>query len=235
MLQDTHIMTYFKDIIQAYKTQENGTASIEFIIIAPVMIFLYIGLFELSVAYSVNGSINRASEIATSFPTFEEEIDEVTLGNIMTASTAVIDYSSFNPDNLAIKIYSVEQVGNTPASRRLVGLASYEGSNATSLLPNLTASDFTANLSSISAGNGFIVGQVAYLYEPSITSEFVQTITLLDQKTLNPRENNGNALNFTTVAGQERANLNCNIGINSAVFTCNFASQFPEDQGQSTN
>ena len=180
MLLDTHIMTYFKNIIRAYKTQENGTASIEFILVAPIMIFLYIGLYELSIAYSVNASINRSSEIATSFPTFEQSIDEVIIGNIMTASTAVIDYSSFDPANLAISIYSIEQVGNTPASRRLVGRASYEGSNASGLLPDNTAADFSTTLSSITAGNGFIVGQVAYRYNPTISSEFVQAVTLLD-------------------------------------------------------
>ena len=235
MLKDTQIMTHLKTLLQSYRSQKDGTASIEFVLVAPIMIFLYIGLFELSSAYSVNGAINRSTEIAASFPTFEPEVDEQILANIMTASNAVIDYSSFNPENLAIEIYSIEQVGATPMSRRIVGQASYAGNNAANILPTLTASDFTSSLSSITAGKGFIVGQIGYLYEPSITNKFVKALTLSDSKVFNPRENEGDALVFTTAAGQTRAKLNCDISEDDATFTCNYASQFPLDQGQAAN
>ncbi|MEP6343869.1 MAG: TadE family protein [Maricaulaceae bacterium] len=228
-------MTYLKTILQSYRSQKDGTASIEFVLVAPIMIFLYIGLYELSAAYSVNGAINRSTEISASFPTFETEVDEQILANVMTASTAVIDYNSFNPDNLAIEIYSIEQVSATPTSRRIVGQASYTGNNAAGILPTLTASDFTNSLSSITPGKGFIVGQVGYLYEPSITNKFVKALTLSDSKIFNPRENEGAALIFTTLAGQERAKLNCSLSQDDATFTCNYASQFPLNQGQSAN
>ena len=234
MSQDLSFITRFKTLLRAYRAQKDGTASIEFVLIAPVMIFLYIGLYELSIAYSVNGSVNRSSEIAASFPTFEADLDENIMANVMTAATAVLDYTSFDPNNLAIDIYSIEQVTADTTSRRLVGKASYAGSQAGGLLNDLSASDFTNILSSISAGNGFIVAQVAYLYEPAITNEFVQAVTLTDRKILNPRENQGLALNLTTVAGQERANLNCSLDSSSMTFTCSFANSFPEDQGQTT-
>lgn len=213
-----------KRAIEEYKDQNEGTASIEFVLIAPLMIFLYIGLYELSIAYTVNGSVNRASEVAASFPTFEEDLDETILSNIMTASTAVLDYPGFNIENLAIDVYSVEQEGDTPDTRRLVGKAAYEGSNATSLLPDLTATDFTATLSSLTAGNGFIVAQIAYNYEPTITSRYVQTVALLDRKILNPRENQGQALNIIAADGTERANLNCTPDTDR-VFTCTLNGQ----------
>ena len=223
-------MTYFKNLIRAYKAQKDGAASIEFVLIAPVLIFLYIGLFEVSIAYSVNGSISRSSEIAASFPTFEEELNEDIISNIMTAATAVIDYSSFNPNNLAIDIYSIEQQGNTADTRRIIGQASYTGSAATGIKSNLQASDFESILTTIGAGNGFIVAQVAYRYEPSITNKFVQALTLSDRKILNPRENLGRALNVTANNGGidvDRAKLDCTLNAGNLGFNCSFDGQLP--------
>ena len=220
------LKTRTKSAILDYKDQNEGTASIEFVFVAPLMIFLYVGLYELSIAYTVNGTINRASEVAASFPTFEQSLDEVTLSNIMTASAAVIDYPQFNINNLAIDVYSVEQEGDTPDTRRLVGKAGYEGTGAAGLLKDLSATDFAGNLSSLTAGKGFIVAQVAYRYEPFISTRFVDTVTLADRKILNPRENQGQALNITTTAAQERANLTCTPD-NNNVFTCSFSGQVP--------
>lgn len=201
-----------------YSRDDTGTASIEFVLVAPLMIALYVGLYEISIAYTVNGTVNRASEIAASFPTFEEDLDEVILGNIMTASAAVMDYPNFNFDNLAIDIYSIEQEGDTPDTRRLVGKASYAGSEAGGHLPTLSATDFSSTLTSLTAGNGFIVAQVAYGYEPSISTRFVDNIVLQDRKILNPREAQGRALNVTTATGEERADLVCTQ--TDRVFTC---------------
>ena len=220
-------MTYFKNLIRCFKSQRDGSASIEFVMIAPILIFLYIGLYEVSIAYSVNGSINRSTEIAASFPTFEEELNEEILSNVMTAATAVIDYSAFNPENLAIDIYSIEQQGSTPDTRRLVGQASYAGSNASGIRSDLEATDFENILSTIDAGNGFIVAQVAYLYEPSITNKFIQALTLTDRKILNPRENLGQALNVTAMNGStsvDRVKLNCTLNTG---FSCAYDSQLP--------
>jgi len=220
-------MIKIQSLLKRYRQEKDGAASVEFVFVAPIMIFLYIGLYEVSIAFTVNGTINNASEIAASFPTFEDSLDETTLGNIITASTAVIDYPNFNIENMAIDIYSIEQTGDTPDTRRLVGQASYEGSAASGLLPDLTATDFQSQLSSLSMGNGFIVAQVAYKYEPSITSRFVQTVTLLDRKTLNPRQNQGAALNVTTTTGMERAILDCSPD-NLGAFSCNLTGQFPD-------
>ena len=216
-----------KSSASQYSHNEKGTASIEFVLVAPLLIALYVGLYEVSIAYTVNGTVNRASEVAASFPTFEDSLDEVTLANIMTASAAVMDYPDFDIENLAIDIYSIEQVGATPDTRRLVGKASYAGSAAGSHLPALTAANFAGTLTSLTAGNGFIVAQVAYGYEPTISTRFVDNITLQDRKILNPRENQGLALNVTTLADEERADLNCTQ--TDRVFTCSFTGSFPEN------
>jgi Flp pilus assembly protein TadG len=215
------------DFLKRYRAEKDGSASIEFVFVAPILIFLYIGLYEVSIAFTVNGTVNNASEVAASFPTFEDELNEVNLAGIMTASTAVLDYPNFNIENLAIDIYSIEQTGDTADTRRLVGQAAYEGNNASGILKDLTVTDFQSQLSSLTAGNGFIVAQVAYRYEPSISSRYIQNVTLLDRKTLNPRENQGAALNITTTSGQERAILNCTPS-ETGLFSCSATGQFPD-------
>ena len=88
-----------KSSASQYSHNEKGTASIEFVLVAPLLIALYVGLYEVSIAYTVNGTVNRASEVAASFPTFEDSLNEVTLANIITASAAVMDYPNFDIEN----------------------------------------------------------------------------------------------------------------------------------------
>ena len=218
-----------KQILSGYKNDKDGSAAIEFVLIAPIMVFLYIGLYEISIAFTVNGAVNRSSEVAASFPTFEETLDEQIIGNIMTATAATLDYPNFNIENLAVKIYSVEQVGAAASTRRLVGRASYEGSAAQTLLNDQTAADFQANLASLQAGDGFIVASVAYKYTPLVSDVYIQEITLSDQKLLNPRSNQGAALpiNVDNGAGviTERADLNCTQ--TSGVFSCTSLGSLP--------
>ena len=221
-------ITRVKQALTAYKKDHEGTATIEFVLIAPLLIFLYIGLYEISIAYTVNGAVNRSTEVVASFPTFEETLNETQVANIMTAAAAVLDYPSFDVDNLAIKFYSIEQVTNEASSRRLVGRAIYEGGQAQGILPDQTAADFQSNLSSIGAGDGFVVASLAYKYEPAITTRYVQTVVLSDQKILNPRENQGQALVITSLAGVERADLNCNpAAAGSIAFNCTSGGALP--------
>ena len=218
----------------AYKKNKEGTASIEFVLVAPLLIFLYIGLYGTSIAFTVNGSVNRASEVAASFPTFEEDLDNTIMSNIMTATIATLDYPNFDITKAAVKIYSIEQVDDTPASRRLVGKAFYEGSNATGILSDLTATDFQGNLLSLEADDGFIVAEVAYLYTPLISDLYIEQITLTDRKLLNPRENQGQALSIATVipstnsspeVTHERSILSCTP--TDGVFSCDFSAALP--------
>jgi len=207
-----------------YQQDKDGTASIEFVLIAPVMIFLYIGLYELSLAFTANGAVNRASEVAASFPTFEQELDETIMSNIMTATIATLDYPNFDIENAAVKIYTIQQVDDTPASRRLVGKAFYEGMAAKGILSDLTAAAFQTNLSSLEAGDGFVVAEVAYVYKPVVSDLYVSEITLTDRKLLNPRENQGAALPIATTTF-ERVSLGCTQ--TDGVFNCSFDTALP--------
>jgi len=231
MLNIKHKMTTVfgqtHNLVKRYSKAKDGTATIEFVVIAPLLIFLYIGLYEISIAFTIDGTVNNSSQIASSFPTFEENLDEVKLANIMTASAAVLDYPNFDINNVAIDIYSIEQTGDTSNTRRLVGHAAYEGSNATGILPDLGINDFQSQNSTLTAGKGFIVAQVAYRYEPTISSRYVQAITLSDRKTFDPRKNQAASLNFTTTAGEERAILNC-MPSSSGLFSCSFTGQLPD-------
>ena len=217
-----------------YQHNKDGTASIEFVLIAPLLIFLYIGLYEVSIAFTVNGAVNRSSEVAASFPTFEQNLDDTIMSNIMTATIATLDYPNFDITKAAVKIYSIEQVGATPASRRLVGQAVYEGSDATGILADLTAAEFQSSLGSLQAGDGFIVAEVAYLYTPLISDLYIDQITLTDRKLLNPRENQGAALPIETTVTNSgtggatvhpRSVLGCNP--TDGVFSCSFSAALP--------
>jgi len=210
-----------KQALNLYKKDREGTATIEFVLIAPLLIFLYIGLYEVSIAYTVNGAVNRSTEVMASFPTFEETLNEQQIANVMTASAAVLNYATFDLDNLAIKFYSIEQVTDEASSRRLVGRAVFQGAEAADILPDQTAADFQDNLSSIQAGDGFVVASIAYRYEPAISTRYVETVVLSDQKILNPRENQGRALVITAQNGDQRADLSCRTdGNDSLLFTC---------------
>lgn len=82
-----------------------GAGAVEFALIAPVLIVLYMGSLEISVAMSVNKKLARASSTVADLITQENSVDKTYLNSMVNVAQSVM--TPFRSDGLKIKVTGV--------------------------------------------------------------------------------------------------------------------------------
>jgi len=225
-----HIIRHPK--FQNFRKDEEGVAAIEFSIVALLLITLYIGLYEIALAYQAKGALTQSAVIASSFPTFELDLDETKLSDVMTAAAAVVQFPRSDPDKLTIRLYSLEEAPN--GELLLVGQTSYNETSANAAgVGDLTQDDFNNINVNLDPGKGLVVAQVVYNYDFILSSRFIDGLVLQDIQYFNPRKNQGESLELNTSDGSYiRADFNClRSGTGVGVYTCNASGiTFPDPE-----
>ena len=153
-----------KDRLRQLRDDKSGVSAIEFAIIAMVLVWTYIGLYEVSLAYEANGAVNNASDVAASFPTFYDDLTPDDLSEIMTASVAVVNFSGVDKDRLTVRLFSIESNGGNLS---IIGDAIYEGNLNNE--PTQINSTYLNNLNiSLADGQGLIIAESSYAYNPCL-------------------------------------------------------------------
>lgn len=91
---------------------EDGVSAVEFALIAPVMILLMLGTFDLSQALDARGKITVLSRTVADFVTQSETITAGELSNIVAASRSIMFPYPHGDDQLTIQIESIERRPN---------------------------------------------------------------------------------------------------------------------------
>ncbi len=99
------MLTKLSNALRAFRGNREGVGAVEFAIIAPVLIVLYIGSLEVSVAMSANKKVARASSTVADLVTQNSTIDKAFLQTMMDVSQSVI--SPFKTTGLSIKITGI--------------------------------------------------------------------------------------------------------------------------------
>lgn len=84
---------------------KKGVGAVEFALIAPVLIVLYIGSLEISVAMSVNKKVARASSAVADLVTQETEVNKNFLSTMLNVGQSVI--APFNSSGLKMEITGI--------------------------------------------------------------------------------------------------------------------------------
>ncbi len=88
-----------EDIFFRFRKDCEGVAALEFALIAPIMIMLFVGTLEVSAAVSVNRKISRISSVVGDLVTQSAELNGTDINNIMNVSSDIM-----NPYNNTVKI-----------------------------------------------------------------------------------------------------------------------------------
>lgn len=101
---------------------QRGIAAIEFALVVPLMLAMYLGTMEISAAVSINKKVSRVSATVADLVTQQTEVNKTVLDNILEIGEAVLfPYTSDKPDIwiTAIKVHSSYPEGGKVAwSRR---------------------------------------------------------------------------------------------------------------------
>lgn len=79
------------DFADKFRKDCEGVAALEFALIAPIMIMLFVGTLEVSAAVSVNRKVSRISSVVGDLVTQSEELDNTKISNIMDVASDIME------------------------------------------------------------------------------------------------------------------------------------------------
>lgn len=163
--------------IRSFRREKRGVAAIEFAMIAPFMIALWLGSLELSQGVSVDRKVSHAASALADLVTQQTSLTGDEMNDIMDATQAIM--APFDVGNLSIQIAGVEidDQGATEvqwSESRNAAAPSVGGTYAIPgplLIPN----------------SFLVVANLTYSHTPATMHAITQTIELSDDFYLRPR------------------------------------------------
>jgi Flp pilus assembly protein TadG len=154
-----------------------GVAAVEFALILPIMIFLFVGIAQLSQAVAVKRKVAITTHTVTDLVTQYTTLQSSDVDSILSASSAVVAPYSTSNLVLVVSEISTDSTGKATVtwSRTMNGTALQKGQVVT-----LPVSITQPNMS-------YIFGQALYNYTPILGYTIVGTIPLSDYLYMSPR------------------------------------------------
>lgn len=163
--------------IRSFRKEKRGVAALEFALLAPFMIALWLGSIELSQGVSIDRKVSLASSILADLVTQQTNLTFDEMNDIMDATVAIM--MPYNTSNLSIQIAGVkiDEDENTDE----IWSASRPGADAT------PGGAYTIPPAMILPDTFLVVAQLSYKYTPATTRVISGPITLTDVFFLRPR------------------------------------------------
>ena len=156
---------------------QRGISAVEFALLLPLMLTLYLGAVEISQAIGIDRKVTLTSRTVADLASQVSSLDSSDMSDILAASSSVI--APYDSSKLAVIVSEVTIDANSKAtitwSCTLGGTAHAVGSAVT--LPS------ALNV----ANTSLIWGEAAYSYTPVIGYVVTQTLQLSDHIYMSPR------------------------------------------------
>jgi Flp pilus assembly protein TadG len=166
--------------IAQLQCDERGVSAVEFALLLPLMVTLYLGSVEISQAISADRKVTMTSRTVADLISQVSSINNAGMTDVLSASSSVM--SPFTTTTLKVTVSSVSVDANGKAtvdwSDTLGGTARTKGSTVT--LPS------ALNI----ANTSLIWSEVSYVYTPAVGYLITGSLTLKDQLYMAPRISN---------------------------------------------
>ena len=155
-----------------------GIAAVEFVMLLPVMMTLYLGTVEVSQGVAADRKVELTAHTLADLSTQYTDITDADIANILNAGSAIIaPYAAANLKEVVSEI-AIDAHGNGTVvwSDTLNGTA-------------LTVGQTVTVPSSLATPNAYLVlAQTQYSYNPTYGYVLTGTLTLHDQSYMHPRQ-----------------------------------------------
>jgi Flp pilus assembly protein TadG len=171
----------FRSLLRRFARDREGVSAVEFAIVLPFMLTLYIGGAELGQGLQVQFKVTEAARTVTDIASQYVSINSATMPTILNASSVVIQ--PYSAAGMAVTVSQVKVAANATTgtvfgwSCSLNGTARAVGS--TVALPN--------NLQQPTGDIYIIYGEVNYPYTPSFGYAITGTINMYQSSWFYPR------------------------------------------------
>jgi Flp pilus assembly protein TadG len=158
---------------------ERGVSAVEFAMILPLMLSLYLGAVEVSQAVAVDRKVTLSARSVADLVAQATSVNTTDLNNILEAATAVT--APFSPTNLKVTVSQVkiDAQGNAKIDWSVAKNTTARPKDQTVTVP--------AALKIPNQATTLIWGEVQYTYTPVIGYVITGTLNLKDQIYMRPR------------------------------------------------
>jgi Flp pilus assembly protein TadG len=163
--------------VASFVQDRGGVSAIEFAMVLPVMVTLYLGTVEVSQGVAIDRKVTLTTRTVADLASQVSSINNSEMTNMLTATTAVISPYDASPLKVVVSAVSIDAngVAKVAWSDTLNGTKRAVGSTVT-----LPAALNVANTQ-------LIWSEVSYLYKPIIGYVLTGSINLTDQIYMRPR------------------------------------------------
>lgn len=166
-------------LLQRFHKAKDGLAAVEFAMLLPVMITLFFGVVELSLALTCRADVTNMASAAADLVAQEKAVTTSDMTNVFNAATAIL----YPYDPSAVKITVTSVIYNTSTKSLTVGTVAWSCTkNGTKRTGNLT---LPAGL--MTANGSVIVSEVSYGYKSPTTQIVTGTKTMTNTFYTRPR------------------------------------------------
>jgi Flp pilus assembly protein TadG len=176
-------LTALQGRLRRFARDRAGISAVEFALMLPFMVTLYIGSAELGDGLSIQFKVTETARTVTDLASQYVSMDPTTVSGVLGASSQVVaPYSSANMVVTLSEITTTNATGSATVtwSCSLNGTARSTGSSYT--LPTA--------LQTLPSGTSIILGEVTYPYTPSMGYVITGTINMFESSYFFPRLSN---------------------------------------------
>ncbi|WP_064681530.1 TadE/TadG family type IV pilus assembly protein [Rhizobium bangladeshense] len=155
--------------------KRQGAGAIEFAILFPVLVMLYIGAFEITIGLSVSKRATRAAGSIADLVTQQQSVTKSTLAEMRSVATAI--FVPYNSSSLTLKITGI----TIDASANATVLWSWAQDGSVPYAKNGAVSDIPSDMKT---ANSFLVRSelsipyTMFLFAPNFMPDGMRTITI---------------------------------------------------------
>ena len=184
-------MTSLSFRVRKFSTDADAVAAIEFAIVVPFMLLLYIGGIELADGMAINVKVSATAHSVTDMVTQNTSLSTAQMQNILTGATAIIaPYPVTRGGSSLLSVTVSEISSDANGNLTLQWSQSYNGTSfgpGRTDLTNLTVpTSLNGTVGNANNSNNqndqvsFIVGEVSYAYTPNLGYTITGTVNLRD-------------------------------------------------------
>ncbi|MES5481662.1 pilus assembly protein [Bradyrhizobium sp. INPA03-11B] len=182
-------MTDLSFRLRKFWVDSNALAAIEFAMVLPFMLLLYVGGIELANGMAINVKVTAAAHSVADMVSQNTQVSATQLQNILGASTAILAPYPTTSGSNSLATVTVSGISTDSNGNATVQWSkSYNGSSYATGRPVGQKITLPASLAGTQNYNvSFVLGEVSYGYTPNLGFTISGTVTLRDSYYLFPR------------------------------------------------
>jgi Flp pilus assembly protein TadG len=169
------MITRVRHILNRFCADRRGVSAVEFALLAPIMITLYVGCAEISDGVGADRKVTMTAAALANLASQVSTISTSDMTNIMDATSAIIAPYSTGQLTITVSCISIDA-----QSRATVKWSATRGGTARS-------GSITIPTALAVANSQLVLGEATYQYRPSLGYTVTGTLNLSDRMYMSPR------------------------------------------------